>query len=66
MVKSKKWARITPQTKLKVGDEIVRMDLTFASIKKVEAINTSLLLIQIMQAIELRKLILKHYQSFIF
>jgi hypothetical protein len=36
MVKSKKWARITPQTKLKVSDEIVRMDLMFASIKKVE------------------------------
>lgn len=37
MVKSKKWSRITPQTKLKVGDDIVNMrTLMFATINKVE------------------------------
>jgi hypothetical protein len=35
--KAGKWTRITPQTKLKVGDEIVRMnDLLFADIVKIE------------------------------
>lgn len=35
--KSGKWTRITPQTKLQVGDELVRMtDITFADIVKIE------------------------------
>jgi len=35
--KAGKWTRITPQTKLKVGDEIVRMnDLLFADIVKID------------------------------
>jgi hypothetical protein len=37
MVKSKKWLRITPQTKLKVGDDIVNMrSLIFATINKID------------------------------
>lgn len=35
--KAGKWTRITPQTKLKVGDELVRMyDITFVDIVKIE------------------------------
>ena len=38
--KARKWVRITPQTKLKVGDKLVSIvDLDFASIVKVEGTN---------------------------
>lgn len=37
MVKSKKWLRITPQTKLKVGNDIVNMrSMVFATIEKID------------------------------
>lgn len=39
LVKSKKWLRITPQTKLKVGNDILRMDMIFAQIKKIDGNN---------------------------
>ena len=37
MVKSKKWLKITPQTQLKVGSEVVHMQkMLFAKIVKIE------------------------------
>ena len=39
--KTGKWVRITPQTKLKVGDELVRIhDITFADVVKIDGNKT--------------------------